>query len=600
MEQKNTIPFITQYTEPPQVLQFGQNQIMQSLATVNANVINTSECVAHHLQTIEKKLKNTEIKKRRSYVSENLALQSNGKIMLVRNYDDGTQEVKEFSYNLTGKWSVARIAFRKVDVKDSKYIILFPDSNLWIVGDVKKNRGKNLYEAFVKAGVVFASDNSVSKIQRILFSTFGAEIDRTQAVYYFPELAGWNGDRFLYAENCNYEQRMDFPNLPIMQKHFKFQRGNKKQLAMYLGIYQNITSWQERLLILEMPVLGILSSIFAEEERRLNCFLNLVFCENILTKDLLSMLQIFNGYEVRSLDAGMNSNSLRRILEEANDEVVIVDATGEENGYLKKKKQNNVQQIAKKICHPGNSAFGISRDLNLVLVVLNDTVMLQPDAINIMFSAELLRLTENIKNIGREIVDIFFTEFIRFAENRLEEIRTIIKYSDDTTEGILLTGWKILEKFFSTWAIDIYNVGTFPKNIDFDNILEKFEIPKDLTETFYKLIRNEISHWYMMEKHKEQKYVFTACYYDDEYFWVPTKIFDRMLAQEGMLPLKLNFLYEMKKRGNLQTDSTGLSSRVQIGGIRFEAYKFLRSCFSMVGEADIVDLGKEMTCYVEG
>ena len=58
MEQQNTIPFITQYTEPSQVLQFGQNQIMQSLATVNANVINTSKCVTHQLQTMEKRVKN--------------------------------------------------------------------------------------------------------------------------------------------------------------------------------------------------------------------------------------------------------------------------------------------------------------------------------------------------------------------------------------------------------------------------------------------------------------------------------------------------------------------------------------------------------------
>ena len=92
----------------------------------------------------------------------------------MENYDDETQGVKEFAYNLKGEWSVARIEFRQVDIKESKYIILFPDANLWVVGDVKKNSGKNLYEAFVKAGVNFAPDNSVSKIQRILFSTFAA------------------------------------------------------------------------------------------------------------------------------------------------------------------------------------------------------------------------------------------------------------------------------------------------------------------------------------------------------------------------------------------------------------------------------------------
>ena len=600
MEQQNTIPFITQYTEPTQVLQFGQNQIMQSLATVNANVINTSKCVTHQLQTMEKRVKNAERKKRRSCVSENLALQNNGKIVLVENYDDGTQEVKDFSYNLTGKWSVARIAFRKVDVKDSKYIVLFPDANLWIVGDVKKNSGKNLYEAFVKAGVVFASGNSISNIQKILFGTFGAEIDRTQNIYYFPELSGWNDGHFLYAERCNYEKRLVFPDLPVMRKHFKFLRGNKQQLEMYLEIYRNITRWQERLLLLEMPILGILSSIFVEDGRRLNRFLNLVFCENIPTNDLLHLLQIFNRDELRSIDAGVNSNCLRSILEEANDEVVIVDATGEASGYIKKKRQDNVQQIAKKICHSGNSAFGISRDLNLVLIVLNDTVVVQSDAINIMFSEQLFRLPESGKNMGGQIVDTFLAEFVLFAESRLEEIRSIIRNSYSTTEGVFLSGWKILELFFGTYGIDIYSGGAFPLHIDFEKLLEKFKVPEDLTETFVKSIRKEISHWYMMEKHRMQNYVFSACYYDEKFLLIPTKILDRMLAQEGMLPYKLNALYEMKKTGNLLTDSTGLSSRVQIAGKRIEAYKFRRACFSMAGEADVIDLGKEMTVHVDG
>ena len=600
MNEQRVTPFTTMYTDTNQSLVHGQQQLLQSVNSINANVIQTSNYFAHHIQAVEKRLQNAEKKKRRSCISENLAMQNNGKIVLVENYDDGTREVKEFAYNLTGRWSVARIELKKISINEEKYIILFPDSKLWICGNVRENKGKNLYEGFIKAGVAFAPNNSVSKIQKILFATFGAEIDRTQNIYYIPELSGWNEGHFLSAERCNYEKRRDFPDLPVMRKHFKVLRGNKQQLELYLKIYQNITRWQERLLLLEMPILGILSSIFVEDGRRLNRFLNLVFCDNIPTNDLLHLLQIFNRDELRSIDAGVNSNCLRSILEESNDEVVIVDATGEANGYIKKKRQDNVRQIAKKICHSGNSAFAILRELNLVLVVLNDTVVVQPDAINIMFSEEVFRLPECVKNMGGQIVDTFLAEFVLFAESRLEEIRSIIRNSYATTEGVFLSGWKILELFFDTFGIDIYNVGAFPLHIDFEKLLEKFEVPEDLAETFVTSIRKEISHWYMMEKHRMQKYVFSACYYDEKFLWIPTKILDRMLAQERLLPYKLNALYEMKKRGNLLTDSTGLSSRVQIGGKRIEAYKFRRTCFDMVGEADITDLGKEMTDYVNG
>ena len=600
MQQQNIIPLITQDTDPIRVLQFRQEQIMQSTSLINANVMNTSNVVADHLQKIEKKLQNVEKKRRRSCVSESLAFQANGKIVLVSTFDDGKQEVKEFTYNLRGRWRVARIDFRKIDVKDCKYIILFPDANIWIVGDVKKNSGKNLYEDFVKAGVIFAPDNSVSKIQRILFATFGAEIDRTQVKYYFPELAGWNDGKFLYAENCNYEKRLAFPELPVMKKHFTFLRGNKRCIEAYFTMLQNITHWQERLLLLEMPILGLLASIYAEEGRKIEFALNLVNCDSTLPTDLIYALQIFNRDQRFSIDAGAAGNYIRDILKEANDELIIVDATGEGSSYLKKKRQDNVRHIVRKICHEGNSTLGIIRDINASLLIFNSSRLLQEDVINLMLSKDVFRFKASVAGEVNQVAAIYFSEFIVFAEQRIEELRSIIRNTEGDRKGILLSGWKILHLFCNEQGIDLSSAGGFPGKIDMEKLMEKFDIPNDLTDIVKRIIRKEIQYWGVIEKCKLQKYVFSACYYDEKFLWIPTKILDRMLAREGMLPYKLNFLYEMKKTGDLQTEPNGLSSRVQIGGNRIEAYKFRRSCFSMAGEADIIDLGKEMSTHVEG
>lgn len=600
MNEQRVTPFTTMYTDTNQSLVHGQQQLLQSVNSINANVIQTSNYFAHHIQAVEKRLQNAEKKKRKSCVSESLAFQNNGKIVLVENYDDKTQDVKEFTYNLKGRWSVARIAFRKVDIKDCKYIILFPDANIWIVGDVKKNSGKNLYEAFVKSGVIFAPDNSVSKIQRILFSTFAAEIDRTQARYYFPELAGWNGGKFLCAENCHYEKRLAFPELPVMKKHFTFLRGNKGHIEIYFNMLRNITHWQERLLLLEMPIFGLLASIYAEEGRKIDFALNLVSCDSTLPNDLIYALQIFNRGQLFNIDAGAAGNYIRDILKEANDELIIVDATGEGSSYLKKKQQDNVQHIVRKICHEGNSAFGIIRDINASLLIFNSSRLLQEDVINLVVSKDIFQFKTSVAGEANQVVAIYFSEFILFAERRIEELRLIIRNTGGDRGDILLSVWKILHLFCNEQGIDLSSAGGFPGKIDMEKLLERFDIPDDLTDIVKRIIRKEIQHWGVIEKCKLQKYVFSACYYDDKYFWIPTKIFDRMLAQEGMLPYKLNALYEMKKTGNLLTDSTGLSSRVQIGGKRIEAYKFRRTCFDMVGEADIIDLGKEMTDYVNG
>lgn len=600
MEQQKTIPFVTQYTEPARVLQYEGQQLMHSAAELNRTMLATGNHLGHQIQTVEKKLQSIERKKRRSCVSENLALLDNGKIVVLQNFDDGTQEVRAFSYNLTGRWTIARIEFQKIESKDEKYIIQFPAVNLWVIGDVKKNNGKNLYEAFIRAGVIFASDNSVSKIQRLLFMNFGAEIDRTQSKYCFPELAGWNSGRFLFAENCNYEKRLAFPELPVMKKHFSFLRGNMVHVEKYLNMFRKITHWQERLILLEMPIFGLLASIFAEEGRKINFALNLVCCDSTPPNDLIYALQIFNRNRLFSIDAGVGSDYIREILKEANDEVVIVDATGEGSGYLKKKRYDNVQNIARKICHEGNSVFEISRDINASLIIFNSSWLLQEDVINLMISSNVFRFKESRTNEVNHVVPIFFTEFILFAERKIEEIRSIIRNSERDREGILLSGWKILHIFCCEQGIDLSSAGGFPEKIDVETLLEKFYIPDDLADIVKRNIRKEMQYWVVIEKRKLQEYVFPACYYDNEHIWIPTRIFDRMLAQEGLLPYKLNFLYEMKKKGDLQTDPAGLSSRVQIGGNRIEAYKFRRACFSVVGEADIVDLGKEIISHVDG
>lgn len=102
MNEQRVTPFTTMYTDTNQSLVHGQQQLLQSVNSINANVIQTSNYFAHHIQAVEKRLQNAEKKKRRSCISENLAMQNNGKIVLVENYDDGTREVKEFAYNLTG------------------------------------------------------------------------------------------------------------------------------------------------------------------------------------------------------------------------------------------------------------------------------------------------------------------------------------------------------------------------------------------------------------------------------------------------------------------------------------------------------------------
>jgi len=87
------------------------------------------------------------------------------------------------------------------------------------------------------------------------------------------------------------------------------------------------------------------------------------------------------------------------------------------------------------------------------------------------------------------------------------------------------------------------------------------------------------------------------CIYDDESIWIYPELLDDVLVHSGIKAYKNAILLECRERGMLQANQYGgYTTRLQIGGVRKEYYRFQRSCFNRVGLVEIISLGRKEKC----
>lgn len=591
-------PFITKESSTVDVMNFYGNQVNQNLYQMTQVIRENNAKCEQQYRELEKKVNAVGRKKRRMCVERQMVTKPSGEIVVCEVFDDDSQEIKPFIGNAMGTWQVNLIWLKTVDNPAEKYLITFSGSNIWIIGNRKKLTGSKLREAFIKAGVNFYPSFSKNIMEDVLFQTFAPLIENCNSKIEFQELAGWNQGKYVFWERLQYPVRTDFPKLPIQEKHF-LQIGNgKEKLLKFCVLYAQIKRWEDRLYLLEIQILGLLASIFHEEKVPLNFFLNLVFLENIPEVFVVRLLQIFNRDTFHGLRGDANEKELHCWLNGSNDEVVIVDANVAGNDYRKKKAETNVEAVAKKICQKGNSLLGIDRDITASLVILNHQSMCLPGCVNIMVSKEFVKSTDTVENLLDDfVVEAFLSEFICFAEYNLQNIRYLIRQENakniKNEQKLLQAAFQILKSFGEAQGIDFAQELKLPWQIDFSDLVEEVLSKEDMKKQCIQAIRKDMQHWQIIKKGYGIEFVGNACYYDETKIWIPTKIFDRMLGRNGLLPYKMKFLAAVKEERGLCTDAEGLSTRLQIGQKRVEAYAFLRDTFDLSGALDIVYLGKE-------
>lgn len=588
-------PFITQYSNAESKADWRNQQVMQGIESVNWSIQQGNELMEQYVQSTEKRLQAVERKKRRKRVQDSICVTQDGKIIIVEMYDTGEQIVEPFIINITGRWDVYRIKFVKTKIREQYFIISFPLSDMYIIGKNSQNSEKGLYDYFVKGGIKFNSRLSKSRIMTVLFQSFGPEIENCTKTLCLPELAGWTNRRFMTSEKFPLCTRQDFPNLPILEKHFNL-FASMENIEEYLRMIFTISRWENRILMMEIPVWGMMASIFAEEKLKINFCVNMIFLQMQNKWDFSQFVQIFNRDVSEIIEADMNEKKLAEKLSACNDEVIILDAcTLLENSYKRRKIRENTEKVKQKVCGGENSLLGIEREIYCSLLIFSEQIQLN-NAINVFVDEDFWKKPNEFQEILREKpIESFIACFIQFAENNLHEVHTIIKnnyiQTPNKCEAILQATWEILQKFWESRGIILGEYLQIPPQIEWSIFSRKIR-EEDLIRIFIEAVRDDIKYWKTIEKNRNRKYESRSIYYCAEWIMIPNEVFDRILGRHGLLGNKLYILYELKQRGDLRCDQEGLSQRIQIDMQRKEFYCLKRALFKKIGAPDIIDLGR--------
>ena len=577
---------------------YQNQQILNHVQAIDMGIQQNNFTLHEYADAVNKKLQDLEKSKKRNLENVFITTQGSGGIFLLSSYDNGDIEGEPLTSSVVGNWEIYRLKFTKTEQKKAKFAIVFPINNVYVIGDLNKNSKSGLYDYFIKAQIVFNPQIDDKKIKKALYATFAPLIENCENTMEIPELAGWYGDKFVHSTNFPFAQRNGFPNLPVLDKKFPNPPESKILSREYFQLIRKIRRWQDRVILMELPIIGMLASLFAREGLKIPFFINFVFCENVGYDILPRFVQIFNRDTVQVIRADANEKSLSRELSQINDEILILDAFKHNQGsYRSKKIENNCRKIISKIID-NSSAYGIQRRIHTTLMVLSDHAIYGGRTLNIFIKKTFFKDTDEIEDLlHKKVVEDFIGKFIIYAQNNFEAIKNIIndhkKDMSDARVKVLETGFEILQRFCDSEGYNVTAERMLPSKIDFITFFDELLDLDDAIELFIGIVRKQMSNFLIYEKHDPNAKNIYACFYNDEHLWIPPVTLDIMLHNSGYALEKSAILSELKISGNLKTDTEGLTRKLQVNGKRQEFYQFKKEFFNVIGMADITNLGKE-------
>lgn len=572
--------------------------MLREMGYMNAQIGQGNAIMQQGFQEIQRSISQVKRKQRKSLLNTSVAVMQNGEIALTEIYDDGSRNLQPLVLNVRGNWRVYRIKFRYVESKKEYFAIHFSESGFWIIGDIAKNTEGGLYDYFIRGNVKFASNLSKSKIKRALFEKFGPEIDLCRDTFMLPELAGWNGEYFVTAENFAFPLTKDFPDLPVLRKHFDFFVAEDGSFVRYVQVFKDIKNANLRAVLSVFPLAALTASVFAEEDCPIPVILNFLPEDERFLEIIGGFFQIFNRHKVKFIPMDDASMNISKFITEAKDEIVCLSSPyySSMEAYRRRKVTENFEKVISSYFHPSSTISRAETPAHAIIFV-SDRMIKNKNVLNIFVEESAI---DNFEKIGVALsgstIPEVFTAFIFFVQNNLALVRNLIsagKTGEDPKQEFGKILRRLIVKFGEFVDFDFLKELNIDQ-VDFGSLFIEDEVSEDnLSDILKNLIRKEIVHFTAKNKKTADSLQSTLIYFDEDTVWISPQILRIMLGKNGLLPQKIRILHEAREKGMLITDIEGYTRRMQVGGKRVEMYQFRRKALNISGAAEIIDLSKE-------
>lgn len=573
-------------------------ELVQTLNNLGNQIGFNNQLLLDNVQAIASKAEYYVRKGRKKQIGQNLIVSENSYLSIKKSFDDGSSDYIQISNILTGKVSVYKLVFRGNNPKNF-FAILFENEDIFITGIIEKLSPRYIFERFIMTLGPFLQGATQTLIANSLFEYFAPKIEHTNQKKIFPSLAGWdiNGD-FFHADNFIFRGNTEFSGFPVFKKSFENANLTQGVIDTYFHEINNIFDEENRLLIALCPFQGIINSLFYEMGKHANFSLNFIDADPISQKEICALIKIFNRKSLIPITLDLSEKKLDGLLSTSNDEVIICDARylGYSNTFQKKIKKNQ-----KKVINATNGRRSMNSEnegiSNFSCVLFSDERILEYGVKNIFVGDDFFReKPSTFMFMENKVMEALFSNFIPYVRKNLEIIWEIMIREKDKNGDIQKTAESVYEILTLYWEekgisfsekINLSNPQIWKKIID-DEIYNDEEILGLFIEIFRKQTKNICA----IEKKRNAEYHPYSIYYSEEYIWIPTEIFRKILANEKMFTRLNNLLQMLKEHGELVTDNSGFSRKIQVSGNGIESYQIRRNFFNSPGIVEIIDLAK--------
>lgn len=531
--------------------------------------------------------------KKRKRVSLELAELQDSLVVLM-NYDDGSKKCVSFFTNMKGTGKIIRYDIPEEYKMPEFADIEFAFWNKNIAVPLPAN-GRKLYRTFCDEGICFnIEDISERDIVHLLEQYYLPKIKKAPRQL-FNTFWGWNRGKYTTGKvlDCyGNDARALFPNLPLLNKYFCEESVTVSDLQEYIHMLNMVKNTELRLLLLVHPMAAMLSSISERAAPVIN-----FIAEGNIRYALAYMTQIFERYKPIINTTSQTKKEIDKILSDARDETVAFSADFERymSAYERNKMERNVDEVIdvvsgmkilpapymRKVTAGGSifSNYEIS-DKRVITEYVDDED----------FEEAFMNYASWENN---DIPGKVFAAFVMYVEENIQEVT---KYLQATKSEEPLQIYCVVIKFlvdlFEKYDISMLKELHLENYISIVSHLNKNQENGDIAEIFREIMRKEIQKIMTAEKGEVTRVDQQMVYYNDEFLWIPSELLKQILKKRNLLPARKKLLTKLRERKVLVTD-VGFTKKLMVANQRFETLQIKREFFTRIGEADIVELGKE-------
>ena len=377
-----------------------------------------------------------------------------------------------------------------------------------------------------------------------------------------------------------------------MNKYLYEDNVTVSDMQEYIHILNMVKNTELRLLLLVHPMAAMLSSISERAAPVINFIV-----EGKIRYALAYMTQVFERYKPIIHTTSQTQKEIDKILSRVRDETVVFSADFERHmsAYEQNKMERNVDEVIdvvsgmkilpapymRKVTAGGSifSNYEIS-DKRVITEYVDDED----------FEEAFMNYASWENN---DIPGKVFAAFVMYVEENIQEVT---KYLQATKSEEPLQIYCVVIKFlvdlFEKYDISMLKELHLENYISIVSHLNKNQENGDITETFREIMRKEIQKIMTAEKGEVTRVDQQMVYYNDEFIWIPSELLKQILRKRNILPMRKKLLVKLQERKVLVTD-VGFTRKLMVANQRFETLQIKRGFFTKIGEADIVELGKE-------